>query len=122
MEDQKVHFRHILLFFFRKGVKATDAQREICGVYGDSAISAEPCQRWFARFRSGDVNVSDAAHSGRLSTTDDDQIVAAIKADRHLTTREIAERFDIVKLQRCLSAELSLAQLQTRRRIYGNAR
>ncbi|EZA62088.1 Histone-lysine N-methyltransferase SETMAR, partial [Ooceraea biroi] len=51
--------------------------------------------KWFARFRSGDVNVSDAARSGRPSTTDDDQIVAAIKADRHLTTREIAERFDI---------------------------
>ncbi|EZA52043.1 hypothetical protein X777_09064 [Ooceraea biroi] len=63
MEDQRVHFRHILLFCFRKGAKATDAQREICGVYGDSAISADTRQRWFARFRSGDVNVSDAARS-----------------------------------------------------------
>jgi len=78
MEDKKVHFRHILLFFFRKGLKATEAQREICGVYGDSAISADTCQRWFTRFRSGDINLADAARSGRPSTTDDNQILAAI--------------------------------------------
>jgi histone-lysine N-methyltransferase SETMAR len=95
MEEQKVHFRHILLFFFRKGLEATEAQREICGVYGDSIISVDTCQRWFARFRSGDINLADAARSGRPSTTDDDQILAAIKVDRHLTTREIAKHFNI---------------------------
>lgn len=90
-----MHFRHILLFFYQKGVKATDAQREICSVYGDSAISPDTCQRWFARFRSGNMNLEDATRSGRPSTTDDDQILAAIEVDRHLTTREIAKRFNI---------------------------
>jgi len=84
-----MHFRHILLFFFRNGLKATEAQREIYGVYGDSAIS-DTCQCWFARFCSGDINLADAARSGRPSTTDDDQILAVIKVDRHLTMREIA--------------------------------
>jgi len=42
-----------------------------------------------------DINLSDAARSGRPSTTDNGQILVAIKVDRHLTTREIAERFNI---------------------------
>jgi len=63
-------------------------------VYGDSAISAYTCQRWFARFRSGDINLADAARSGHPSTIDDDQNLAAIKVDR-LATREIAKRFNI---------------------------
>ncbi|XP_067210000.1 histone-lysine N-methyltransferase SETMAR-like [Linepithema humile] len=96
MENHKMHFWHTVLFFFRKGVKATDAWREICGIYGDLAISADTCQRWFERFRSGDVNLSDAACSGRPSIADDDQILAAIKVDRHLTTREIVKHFNIV--------------------------
>jgi len=70
----------------------------ICGVYGDSIISADICQRWFARFRSEDINLADAARSGRPSTTDNDQILAAIKMDQHLT-REIAERFNIQLIQ-----------------------
>jgi len=47
------------------------------------------------RFRSGDINLADAARSGRPSTTDDNQILTSIKVDRHLMTREIAERFNI---------------------------
>jgi len=85
-----VYFRHIL-FFFRKELKATEAQREICGVYGNSAISADTCQHWFARFRCG-------YKSHHPSITDDDQILAAIKVDRHLMTREIAERFNIAHI------------------------
>jgi len=42
------------------------------------------------RARSRDINLANAARSGCPSTTDDDQILAAIKVDRHLTTREIA--------------------------------
>jgi len=87
--DKKVHFRHILLFFYRKRLKAVEAQREICGVYRNSAISANSCQSWFARFRSRDINFADAARSDHPSTTDD-QILAAIKVDRYLTTRESA--------------------------------
>ena len=53
IDDQKTRFRHILYFFFRKGLKSVEAQHEICAVYGDSVISCDICERWFARFRYG---------------------------------------------------------------------
>ena len=54
MDDEKIHFRHIIYFFFRKGLKPV----EICAVYGDSVISYDTCERWFARFRYGALKVS----------------------------------------------------------------
>lgn len=95
MEDQKTHLRHILYFFFRKGLKPVEAHREICAVYGDSAISCDSCERWFVRFRYGNVSLKDSARSGRPITTDEDQILSIIKSDRHISTREIAKRLSV---------------------------
>ena len=33
------HFRHIFLFYFRKGKNAAQAYRKLCGVYGDQCFS-----------------------------------------------------------------------------------
>jgi len=57
IEDKKVHFWHILLFFFRKELKATEAQREICGVYrglGHKCWHLPPlvCALLFRRYKS----------------------------------------------------------------------
>jgi len=35
MEDNKVHFRHLMLFFYRKGKNATQAAK-IYAVYGEA--------------------------------------------------------------------------------------
>lgn len=90
IDDVKEHYRHVLLFLFRKGIKATDAMSELCAVYGDSAISYGTCKRWFARFRSGNVTLKDCSRTGRPVTIDDAEILDKIKSNRHVTTREIA--------------------------------
>ena len=73
MDDEKIHFRHII-YFFRKGLKPVEAQREICAVYGDSVISYDTCVRWFASFRYGNHSLVDSARSGRPIKTDRGQI------------------------------------------------
>lgn len=93
MEEKKLHIRHILLFLFRKGEGPTEAQRQICAVYGESAIKYKTCQRWFDRFRSGDFELQDAARPGRPAVADDVQILAAVKNNPLSGPCEIAERF-----------------------------
>jgi len=39
MEENKVHFRHLMLFFYRKGKNATQAANKIYIVYGESAVA-----------------------------------------------------------------------------------
>ena len=62
------HIRHFMLFEFRKDIKATEATKNICDVYGD-VLDVRKCQRWFNKFRSGNVDLSDDHRSGRPGGT-----------------------------------------------------
>jgi len=95
MERRNEHFRHILLFYFRKGKKAAEAHKEICEVYGVDCLTERTCQNWFKKFRSGDFSLKDEQRSGRPTEVDDDQIKVIIEEDRHITVREIAEKLNI---------------------------
>lgn len=95
MTENKVHFRHILLYHFRQGKKAVDARREICAVYGVEAVNERTCHKWYSRFRSGNFNIEDAQRCGRPHKADDNGILEMIQNDPHLTTQEIAEKFSI---------------------------
>ncbi|VDO14043.1 unnamed protein product [Rodentolepis nana] len=53
MKEQNVHFRHILLYYFRKGKNASQAQKKLCAVYEDEALKERQFRNWFERFRSG---------------------------------------------------------------------
>jgi len=42
-EENKVHFRHLMLFFYRKGKNATQAANKICAVYSEGAVAERSC-------------------------------------------------------------------------------
>ena len=33
------HFRHIILYYFKKDKNATETQQKICAVYGEGAVT-----------------------------------------------------------------------------------
>ena len=37
MEEDRQHFWHIILYYFKKGENTTEMQRKICAVYGEGA-------------------------------------------------------------------------------------
>ena len=94
MEIPEGHFRHILLFYFRKGKNATQAYRKLCGVYSDQCLSERQCQNWFARFRSGNFNVQDEP-AGRPIVEKVEEILEKIAVDRYISSRDIATKLNI---------------------------
>ena len=70
----------------------------MCDVYGEDCLTERQCQRWFARFRSENINVQDAPYTDCPTTTDDDKIRMLIETNRHIErlAREIAEKLDIL--------------------------
>ena len=84
MEIPECLFRHILIFYFRKGKNAAQAHRKLYGVYGYESLNERQCQNWFARFRSGNFNVKDEPRPGRPIVEKVDQILQKIKVDRHI--------------------------------------
>ena len=77
------HFRHILLFHFRKGKNAVQVAKKLCDVYGEEAFKERQCRNWFDKFRSGDFPLKDEQRSNRPNKVDDDQIKAIIESDHH---------------------------------------
>jgi len=62
---RKVHFRHLMLFFYRKDKNATQTANKICAVYGEGAIAERTVRKWFARFKAGDFNLNDQERPDR---------------------------------------------------------
>ncbi|KOX74646.1 Histone-lysine N-methyltransferase SETMAR [Melipona quadrifasciata] len=89
MEENKVHFRHLMLFFYRKGKNATQAANKICAVYGEGAVAE--------RFKAGDFNLKDQERPDRPSTKDEDQIKTLIENNPRYTTRKLAEMLNMSK-------------------------
>ena len=97
MEEKKQHFRHIMLYYFKKGKNTTETQKKICVVYGEGAVTDQTCQKWFVKFRAGDFLLDDAPRLGRPVEVDSNQIETLIENNKRYTTWEIADIFKISK-------------------------
>jgi len=95
MEVNNEHYRHILLYYFKKGKRAAEAHKKICGIYGDDALTERVCQKWFAKFRSGDFDVNDAPRSGRPTEINSSDVKAIIDENPFQSVREIAATLNI---------------------------
>ena len=85
MEENTQHFRHIMLYYFKKGKNTTEMQKQIWAVYGEGAVADRMCQEWFARFRAGGFLLDDAPQSGRTVEVDNSQIKTLIDKNQHYT-------------------------------------
>ena len=45
MSEMRIHFRHLMLYEFRKGSSVTIATKNICAVYGENALSSRTCRK-----------------------------------------------------------------------------
>ena len=83
-------FRHILLFESNRGAKTAEAARNICAVYGDSAIGDSTARKWFYSFKEDLFDISDTPGSGRPSEFDEDCLNTLIHNDPCQCTRKLA--------------------------------
>lgn len=95
MAEMPEKIRYILQFYFDKGENATKARNKICAVYGEDALSISTAQKWFVQFRAGNLDVKDAARSGRPITEKINEILNIIHENPHITAQSIAAKLDI---------------------------
>ncbi|XP_047344507.1 histone-lysine N-methyltransferase SETMAR-like [Vespa velutina] len=89
MDSNKQHFRHIFLFYYRKGKNAVQARKKLIEVYEEDVYVS-------ARTGLQNFDVEDAPRSGRPVEADKDTIKALVDANRRITTREIDERLNLL--------------------------
>ena len=61
-----------MLYYFKKGKNATEMHKKTCAVYGEGAMTDQTCQKWFAKFRAGDLSLDNTPQSGRPVEVDSD--------------------------------------------------
>ena len=91
MNDQKVHFQHIMSFAFIKDESVVDTAKDICSVYGQDATSVKVCQLWFKRFINGNESLEDQEGRGCKSSDINDSLYDLVSSDSFLSSREMAE-------------------------------
>ena len=91
----KVLYRHILLYYFRKGKNATQAYQKLFLVYGEKALGKRQCHNWFKKCNGNDFLVIDKQRSGRPIKVCDNVINDIIDRNRHTTTRGSAEKLNV---------------------------
>jgi len=69
MNRDKLFFRHVLLYYFKKTVAET--HRLLSKVYGDETPSKRTCRVWFEHFRNDDFYVRDKERPGQSKKFED---------------------------------------------------
>ncbi|GFY08173.1 histone-lysine N-methyltransferase SETMAR [Trichonephila clavipes] len=95
MSVDKVHLRHCILYEFQKGSNVSGACKNLCAVFGKDIVNVRTCQRWFSKFRSGELSLQENDRSGRPSKIDNDVLRFMLENNPHLTSQEISEEFGI---------------------------
>ena len=86
---------------------AAESHRILMEVYGEHALAERTCQKWFARFKSGDFGLEDEERSGQPKKFEDDELEALLDEDCCQTQEELAEFLGVT--QAAISKRLKAA-------------
>ena len=80
-------------------MKKTDAElyRILVEVYGEHTLAERTCQKWFARFKSGDFGFEDEERPGQPKKFEDEELEALLDKDYCQTQEELAESLRVTQ-------------------------
>lgn len=84
------NIRLFLLYEFKLGHNATAAAENINTAFGQQVAYVRTAQRWFARFRSGDMSLESQERGRPQVELNDDVMLALIDENRRITVRELS--------------------------------
>ena len=105
---EKVFLRVVLVHYFNMKKSAAESHRILVEVYGQHALAERTCQKWFARFRSGDFSLEDEERPGQPRKFEDEELEALLDEDRCQTQEELTESLGVT--QAAISKRLKAAR------------
>ena len=74
--SEKAFLRGVLRHYFNMKEAAAESHRILVEVYGEHALAERTCQKWFARFKSGDFDLEDEERPGQPKKFEDEELEA----------------------------------------------
>ena len=87
---ETAEIRLLLLYEFKLGSNAAQAADRINSVWDQAATSERAAQRWFKKFREGDISLDNSGDRGADPQVDDEVLRELVEANPRVTIREIA--------------------------------
>lgn len=87
--------RAIYLYEFKLGNSAADATRNINKAFGDGYVAESTTRWWFAKFRLGKFDLSDAEGRGRKTSVDNDGLKTIIESNPQNTVRNLSKQLSV---------------------------
>lgn len=118
--SEKVEQRVCIKFCQKLGDSCKETYDKLMRVYGDECMSRACVYDWYKRFQKGRESVDSDQRSGRPSTSRNDENVAVVRAaireNRRLTIREIAEDIQISygSVQSILTDDLGMRRVSAK--------
>ena len=78
---EKVFLRGVLLHYFDMKKTASESHRILVEDYGEHALAERTCQKWFARYRSGDFDLEDEERPGQPKKFEDEVLESLLDGD-----------------------------------------
>ena len=91
---EKVFLRGVLLHYFNMKKTAAESHCILVEVYGEHALAERTCQKWFARFKSGDFGLEDEERPGQPKKFEDEELEALFDEDCCQTQRRARRIFE----------------------------
>lgn len=74
---------------------AVGTKQLICEAYAEDFVSADMCEKWFRRFKSGNFNLDDKPRLGRLVRMKKGDLDEVLKEDLTQSTRKLTKQFEV---------------------------
>ena len=104
---EKVFLRRVFLHYFNMKKTAAESHRILVEIYAEHALAERMCQKWFARFKSGDFGLEDEERPGQPKMFEDKELEALLDEDCCQTQEELSESLGVT--QAAISKRLKAA-------------
>ena len=94
---EKVFLRGVLLHYFNMKKTAAGSHRILVEVYGQHALAEQTCQKWFARFKTGDFGLENEERPVQPKKFEDEELEALLDEDYCQTQKELAESLGVTQ-------------------------
>ena len=94
---EKAFLRGVLLHYFNMKKTAAKSHRILVEVYGEHALAERTCEKWFARFKSGDFGLEDEERAGQPKKFEDEELEALLDEDCCQTQEKLAKSLGVTQ-------------------------
>lgn len=94
---ERLEIRTIMKYEFLRGTTALQTARNINSVFGSSVTMQQTVSKWFAKFRTGNFDLTNEPRGCPESTVNNDELKVTVESDPSQSAYELSLEFGVSK-------------------------